>query len=124
MLSETKVFKKDVIFKKKKISKKEILSITIDKDIQITHDIFSKRISVLLTRDIKIRNLSTNLGNPGKSLPIAAKLQNGEFSKFSSCLFRKLTKLYSSDQEGSVMPQYLLDNKKKKRINSPLSSME
>jgi hypothetical protein len=53
-----------------------------------------------------MRNLRTNLANPGKSFT-AANPQKADTSKSCNCLFRKLTKWCNSDQDGSLIPQCL-----------------
>jgi hypothetical protein len=53
-----------------------------------------------------MRNLSTNLENPGKSCPVVAP-QKTDTSKSCNCLFKKLTKWCNSDQDGSFIPQCL-----------------
>jgi len=59
-----------------------------------------------------MRNLSTNLENPGKSCPVVAP-QKTDTSKSCNCLFKKLTKWCNSDQDGSLIPQCLKKIKKK-----------
>ena len=60
-----------------------------------------------------MRNLRTKAGKPGRSWD-SSELQKMECSKSSSCLLRKDTKWYSSDQEGFFTPQCL----ERKKIKS------
>ena len=53
-----------------------------------------------------MRNFRTKAGKPGRSWD-CSELQKMECSKSSSCLLRKDTKWYSSDQEGFFTPQCL-----------------
>lgn len=60
----------------------------------------------LQTLDMWMRNFRTKAGKPGRSWD-SSELQKMECSKSSSCLLRKDTKWYSSDQEGFFTPQCL-----------------
>ena len=53
-----------------------------------------------------MRNFRTKAGKPGRSRD-SSELQKMECSKSSSCLLRKDTKWYNSDQEGFFTPQCL-----------------
>lgn len=62
-----------------------------------------------LTLDIRIKNLSTKVENPGRS-SAAATETNWFSSKSTSWVLRNQTKWCSSDQDGSTTPQRLMRN--------------
>ena len=67
---------------------------------------------VNLTLDIWIKKRTTNVRNPWSKSPTSSVLQKRLSSASRNCEFKKLTKWWSSAQDGSRIPQYLQQQKK------------
>lgn len=64
-----------------------------------------------LTRDIRIMKRTTKLLKPSRVSPTKSMLQNELSSQAWSWELRKFTKYRNSAHEGSLMPQFLWENK-------------
>ena len=66
-------------------------------------------LNTFLTSDIIIINLTTKVFNPCKVSAVSDGSQKALSSQSLSWLFKKFTKLRSSDQDGLGTPQFLIN---------------